>query len=141
MSRIDWILNSTLISQPRLRDIFIRLLETQLNLDREIDSLINLPLNRIFDDVGNLKIEILDSISASKRYLSFEHNENDRLLQKLIFLFLRYTQHKYPDMNSWEAFSYKTRESQRKEIVREIQMMWLDMQSRNITDEIINDLN
>jgi hypothetical protein len=141
MSRIDWILNSTLISQPRLRDIFIRLLETQLNLDREIDSLINLPLNRIFDDVGNLKMEILDSISASKRYLSFEHNENDRLLQKLIFLFLRYTQHKYPDMNSWEAFSYKTRESQRKEIVREIQMMWLDMQSRNITDEIINDLN
>jgi hypothetical protein len=141
MSRIDWILNSTLISQPRLRDIFIRLLETQLNLDREIDSLINLPLNRIFDDVGNLKIEILDSISASKRYLSFEHNENDRLLQKLIFLFLRYTQHKYPDMNSWEAFSYKTRESQREEIVREIQMMWLDMQSRNITDEIINDLN
>jgi hypothetical protein len=141
MSRIDWILNSTLISQPRLRDIFIRLLETQLNLDREIDSLINLPLNRIFDDVGNLKMEILDSISASKRYLSFEHNENDRLLQKLIFLFLRYTQHKYPDMNSWEAFSYKTRESQREEIVREIQMMWLDMQSRNITDEIINDLN
>ena len=141
MSRINWILNSTLISQPRLRDIFIRLLETQLNLDREIDSLINLPLNRIFDDVGNFKIEILDSITASKRYFSFEHDENDRLLQKLIFLFLRYTQHKYPDMNSWEAFSCETRESQREEIVGEIQMMWLDMQSRNIVDEMISDLN
>ena len=141
MSRINWILNSTLISQPRLRDIFIRLIETQLNLDREIDSLINLPLNRIFDDLGNLKIEILDSITASKRYLSFEHDENDRLLQKLIFLFLRYTQHKYPDMNSWEAFSCETRESQREEIVGEIQVMWLDMQSRNMTDEMISDLN
>jgi hypothetical protein len=141
MSRINWILNSTLISQPRLRDIFIRLLEIQLNLDRGIDSLMNLPLNRIFDDIGNLKFEILDSITASKRYLSFEHDENDRLLQKLIFLFLRYTQHKYPDMNSWEAFSCESRESQREEIVSEIQMMWLEMQSRKITDEMISDLN
>ena len=139
MTRIYWILNSTLISQPRLRDIFIRLLETQLNLDREIDSLINLPLNRIFDDVGNLKMEILDSITASKRFLSFEHDENDRLLQKLIFLFLRYTQREYPDLNSWEGFLTKSRESQLEEINREIETMWVDMQRQIVANEIIND--
>ena len=44
-------------------------------------------------------------------------------------------------MNSWEAFSCETRESQREEIVGEIQVMWLDMQSRNMTDEMISDLN
>ena len=139
MTRIYWILNSTLISQPRLRDIFIRLLETQLNLDREIDSLRNLPLNRIFDDVGNLKMEILDSITASKRFLSFEHDENDRLLQKLIFLFLRYTQREYPDLNSWEGFLTKSRESQLEEINREIETMWVDMQRQIVANEIIND--
>jgi hypothetical protein len=141
MSKINWILNSTLISKPELRDKFLIFLKKKFIINNQKNSLNDLPLRRFFDRVGDFKIEICNYILEAKVYLFFEHNANDETLQKLIFLFLRYTQHKYPDLNSWEAFSYKTRESQREEIVSEIQMMWLDMQSGNITDEIINDLN
>ena len=141
MTRIYWILNSALVSQPRMRDGIIRLLEMKLCITEQLNSLVDLPLDQIFDHIGDFKIEICNYISDSKGYLAFEHNERDITLQKLIFLFLRYTQHKYPDRNSWEGFLSTTRESQLEEITREIPLMWLDMQSQIITDEIMNDLN
>jgi hypothetical protein len=142
MTRIYWILNSALVSHPKMRRNFIPAIEKQLNIDEGLDSLVNLPLNRIFDHVGNFRIEIFNSILGANAYFNIlEQNENDRVLQKLIFLFLRYTQHKYPDLNSWEGFLTRSRESQLEEINREIETMWLDMQSQIITDEIMNDLN
>ena len=87
-----------------------------------------------------LRIEIFNSISDANLYFDIlEQNENDRLLQKLIFLFLRYSQCNYPDLNSWEGFLNMDMESQLDEITREIPIMWGAMQVQIITDEIIND--
>lgn len=140
MTRINWILNSALVSHPMMRRNFISAIEKQLNIEEGLDSLVNLPLNRIFDQVGNFRIEIFNSISDANPYFDIlEQNEDDRVLQKLIFLFLSYTQREYPDLNSWEGFLTKSRESQLEEINREIETMWLDMQRQIVANEIIND--
>jgi hypothetical protein len=140
MSKINWILNSQITSQPRMRDVFIRFLETKFNIDNEVNSLDKLPLNRIFNSIGNFKTEICEFIFESKALLSFEHNVNDKKLQKLIFLFLKYTQQKFPDRNSWEIFLAQSMESQEEEISQGIQTMWLDMQRQNIQNEMNNDI-
>jgi hypothetical protein len=140
MSKINWILNSQITSQPRMRDVFIRFLETKFNIDNEVNSLDKLPLNRIFNSIGNFKTEICEFIFESKALLSFEHNVNDKKLQKLIFLFLKYTQQKFPDRNSWEIFLAQSMESREEEISQGIQTMWLDMQRQNIQNEMNNDI-
>jgi hypothetical protein len=123
-----------------MRDVFIRFLETKFNIDNEVNSLDKLPLNRIFNSIGNFKTEICEFIFESKALLSFEHNVNDKKLQKLIFLFLKYTQQKFPDRNSWEIFLAQSMESQEEEISQGIQTMWLDMQRQNIQNEMNNDI-
>ena len=136
MTRIYWILNSALVSQPRMRDGIIRLLETKLGITEQLNSLVDLPLDQIFDHIGDFKIEICNYILEAKIYLFFEHNAKDESLQKLIFLFLRYTQHQYPDRQSWDDFLSKTQESQHSEITKGIQIIWIDMQRDMITNAI-----
>jgi hypothetical protein len=131
---IDWILESQLVSQPGFRRSSIRLLENRLRLDSEINSLSNLPLNCIFDDVCNFRIELDDYISDLNKLLGFELDKNDKLLQIIIFLFLRNTQNKYPDTDSWVAFCQRTRESQREETIRDLRMMWLNIMQSHILE-------
>ena len=133
---IDWILGSQLVSQPGFRRPSIRLLESRLRLDSEINSLSNLPLNCILDDVCNFRIEIYDYISDLNKFLGFEHDKNDKLLQIIIFLFLRNTQYKYPDTDSWEAFCQRPRESQREETIIDLRVMWLNMLQSHILEII-----
>lgn len=140
MSKINWILTSQLTSHPRMRDVFLRFLETRFEIDNHVNSLSELPLNRIFDSVGNFRPEIYQYLIKSKAYLSFEHNGNDKSLQKLIFLFLRFTQQKYPDRNSWETFLAQSMESQEEEISQGIETMWLEMQRQIIQNEMMNDI-
>ena len=140
MSKINWILTSPLTSHPSMRDVFLRFLETKFEIDNHVNSLSELPLNRIFDSVGNFRPEIYQYLIESKAYLSFEHNGNDKSLQKLIFLFLRFTQQKYPDRNSWETFLAQSMESQEEEISQGIETMWLEMQRQIIQNEMMNDI-
>jgi hypothetical protein len=140
MSKINWILTSPLTSQPRMRDVFFRFLETKFNIDNHANSLNELPLNRIFDPVGNFRTEICQYVLESKAYLSFEHNADDQSLQKLIFLFLRFTQQKFPDRNSWEIFLAQPMESQEDEITQGIETMWLEMKRQIIQNEMMNDI-
>lgn len=140
MSKIDWILNSTITSQPRMRDVFFRFLEMKFNIENHVNSLNELPLNRIFDPVGNFRTEICQYILESKAYLSFEHNANDKTLQKLIFLFLKYAQQKFPERNSWENFLAQSIETQKDEISQGIETMWLEMQRQIIQNDIMNEV-
>jgi hypothetical protein len=140
MSKIEWILNSPITSQSRMRDVFFRFLETKFNIDNHVNSLSELPLNRIFDPFGNFRTEICQYVLESKAYLSFEHNADDKSLQKLIFLFLRFTQQKFPDRNSWETFLAQPMESQEDEITQGIETMWLEMQRQIIQNDIMNDV-
>ena len=136
MSRINWILNSTLISKPELRDDFLRFLEKKFNENNQVNSFNDITVSQIFDGDGNFRIEICNYILEAKIYLFFEHNAKDESLQKLIFLFLRYTQHQYPDRESWDDFLSKTQESQHSEITKGIQIIWIDMQRDMITNAI-----
>ncbi len=128
MIRINWILHSKLTSVPEFRKVLIRFLEVRLRLDNENNSLKNVPLNRILNN------EFYDSISASIRYIVFEHDENDKFLQLLIFLFLGYTQLRYPDYDSWILFCQGTIESQQVEISREVSKLWSQILQSHITD-------
>ena len=134
MSRINWILNSSLISRPELRDKFLIFLEKKFIINNKKNSLIDLPLRRIFDRFGNFKIEICNYILETKVYLFFDHNANDKTLQKLIFLFLIYTQNKYPDRKSWDDFLTMSQESQQWEITQGLQIMWINLQRQMIVN-------
>ena len=140
MSRINWILNSSLISKPELRDKFLIFLEEKFIINNQKKSLNDLPLRRILDRFGNFKIEICNYILEAKVYLFFEHNAHDKTLQKLIFLFLRYTQHKYPDRKSWDDFLTKAQESQYLEITQGLKMVWINLQRQMIVNTTSPDL-
>lgn len=130
-------MGSQLVSQPGCRWPSIRSLEIRLGLDSEINSLSNLPLNCIFDDVCNYRIELYDYILDLNRLLGFEIDRNDKLLQIIIFMFLRNTQNKYPDTDSWVAFCQRTGESKREETIRDIPVMRLNMLRSHILENTL----
>jgi hypothetical protein len=123
MNRLDFILNSLLFSNKGVRKMFKALFELE-----KID-LTNVPLHVFYDDfkleeVTSNTLELANSLSL------FEHNTNDKKIQKLFFIILIYSIEKYPDQHSWELFlNNKTAEEKTIEISSGAKETWIKFQN------------
>lgn len=137
MSRINSILETNFITHPRFRNILKSFIEVRLKIRNHPEVFINnLPLNYVFDTSGNFKNEICMHIKEAKLYIDFEHDANDKILQRLIFLFLIYSLNRYPDIDSWTDFINENEQAKTNEITYGINIVWVDFQRQLINTEL-----
>jgi hypothetical protein len=137
MTRINSILESSLLKSNTFRKHFKVFIEIKLRISNNHDvSLTNLPLNYVFNTSGNFDEEICTHIRDAKIYINFDHDAEDKVLQKLIFLFFIYSLQHYPDIDSWTDFINKDKNTKTKIINKGIDQVWSDFQSSIIKKEL-----
>jgi hypothetical protein len=101
----------------------------RLNIENENIDLTNLPL---YLSGENFELEELipDALELANSLSLFEHNTNDKKIQKLFFIILIYSIEKYPDQHSWELFlNNKTAEEKTIEISSGAKETWIKFQN------------
>lgn len=137
MTRIDSILESSLLKSNTFRKHFQGFIEIQLRISNNNDVMLtNLPLNYVFDTSGKFDEEICIHVRNAKFYIGFEHDAEDKVLQKLIFLFLIYSLQHYPDADSWTNFINSDKHTKTQTIKNGIDKVWCDFQSSIIKKEL-----
>lgn len=137
MTRIDSILESSLLKSNTFRKHFKVFIEIKLRISNNQDVLLtNLPLNYVFNTSGNFNEEICTHIRDAKMYIGLEHDAEDKVLQKLIFLFLIYSLQHYPDADSWTNFINSDKHTKTETIKNGIDKVWCDFQSSMIKKEL-----
>jgi len=135
---IDEILNSNLLSDPRIKYL----------MQESLPSTIHLPLNRIFSTQGvyipdlfderwNFKKRIHYGITLSIVYINLEFNVNNVFLQKYIFLTFLYATKEFPEQKEWEIFLNQNNDTKRVKLIDGIITIWSDLQNRLI-ESLIN---
>ena len=123
-----------------------KFIESKLNIyDNTEISLINLPIDYVFDPSGNFKdkicMHIRDAVNLMGMSVEFEPHINDKILQKLIFLFLINSLNKYPENESWAEFIKMDEQTRAKEIIDGISLVWSDYQSQIISNQLSNEFD
>jgi hypothetical protein len=140
MTRINSILESSLLKSNTFRKHFKVFIEIKLRISNNHDvSLTNLPLNYVFNTSGNFDEEIYTHIRDAKIYINFDHDAEDKVLQKLFFLFLIYSLQHYPDIDSWTEFINKDKNTKIKIIKKGIDQVWSNFQSSLIKKELVQE--
>ena len=140
MARLDSILETRLFTNKKLRKGFIAFLESKLQNDLNFqEGLNNIPYSVIFNNENILKEEISLWIKNAKILIDFDHNSNDKILQKLIFLFLVFSINEYPNDTEWESFLNEPYDFKRAAILRGINNIWLSYQEQLIEDNLHGD--
>jgi hypothetical protein len=140
MTRINSILESSLLKSNTFRKHFKVFIEIKLRISNNHDvSLTNLPLNYVFNTSGNFDEEIYTHIRDAKIYINFDHDAEDKVLQKLFFLFLIYSLQHYPDIDSWTEFINKDKNTKTKIIKKGIDQVWSNFQSSLIKKELVQE--
>ena len=133
MNRLDFILNSLLFSNKGVRKMFKALFELE-----KID-LTNVPLH-VFNDDFKLEEVTSNTLELANSLSLFEHNTNDKKIQKLFFIILIYSIEKYPDQHSWELFlNNKTAEEKTIEISSGAKETWIRFQNELINNWLTSD--
>ena len=97
-------------------------------------DLTNLPLHVFYD---NFKLEEVtyNTLERANSLSLFEHDTNDKKIQKLFFIILIYSIEKYPDQDSWELFlNNKTAEEKTIEISNGAKATWIRFQNELMTN-------
>jgi hypothetical protein len=137
MTRINSILESSLFTSNKCRKQLKEFIEIKLRISNNHDLLLtNLPLNYVFNTSGNFDEEICIHIRDAKMYIGFDHDAEDKVLQKLIFLFLIYSLQHYPDIDSWTDFINSDKHTKTQIIKNGIDEVWSNFQSSIIKKEI-----
>jgi len=140
MTRINSILESSFLKSNTFRKNFKVFIEIKLRISNNHDvSLTNLPLNYVFNTSGNFDEEIYTHIRDAKIYINFDHDAEDKVLQKLFFLFLIYSLQHYPDIDSWTEFINKDKNTKTKIIKKGIDQVWSNFQSSLIKKELVQE--
>jgi hypothetical protein len=137
MKRIDSILESSFFTSNKFRNHFKDFIETRINVSNNLNlTLTNLPLNYVFNKNGNFDEEICTHVRDAKFYIGFDHDAEDKVLQKLFFIFLIYSLNKYPDIDSWTDFINSDEQTKTKTIRNGIDEVWKDFHIRIIKNEL-----
>ena len=140
MPRINSILETNFFTDPRWRNILKRYIEIRFGIRNHHEVFINnLPINYVFDTNGNFKNEICIVIEEAVQFINFDHDINDRILQRLIFLFLIYSLKRYPDIDSWTDFINQNDQTKINEITNGINLVWGEFQRELINDQLIGE--
>lgn len=103
MNRLNTLMDLQLFTNSQYRLTLSRFIETDLyynNLFENIDHLVH----AIYDEKNNIERKIEDSILRSKLYVSFDHDTNDSILQRLIFYSIIFSFQKYPKEDDWNNY-------------------------------------
>jgi len=103
MNRLNTLMGLQLFTNSQYRLTLSRFIETDLyynNLFENIDHLVH----AIYDEKSNIERKIEDSILRSKLYVSFDHDTNDSILQRLIFYSIIFSFQKYPKEDDWNNY-------------------------------------
>ena len=142
MLRINSILSCNLFTNYKWRGVLKGFIDLRLNIyDNPEVFLNNLPISYIFDQNGHFKHEICMHLRDAKMFIGFEHDANDKEIQKLIFLFLIYSLNEYPDNESWTDFITMNEETKSQEIIDGINLVWSGFQQQLINYNLMNEFD
>lgn len=136
MSRIDLLLNSALFQNARMRTALKTLIETRLNqVENQDFSITEFPIDMIFSN-GLFNDEICLSIRDSKYYIDYEHQADDKIFQKIVFLSLIYSYNEFNQDQAWVEFLKEDYAYKRNKVTTGINRIWNNLQCLNIIREM-----
>jgi hypothetical protein len=128
MNRIDSILESSLMNNARMRELLKSFHELTKNINFDENNILTIMVIEYFDKKGDLKNGVYEYITKSIVYLNFEHNSNDYVSQKLIFITLIFSLLNYPNQLDWEHFLKESKEFKRDKLINGIKSTWKSLQ-------------